>query len=400
MKSRLLNTSLSLNLLLLAMAGYWLVTKYSGNRTLPPNERISKANANTEESAEISKVSTVAATAPVTLRWSDIESEDYPMYVANLRKAGCPDPVLRRIIGAELREMYARKAFALVEDFHRNFWEIAARENVREYFDKTLAQQVNALSKEPDALLNALVGETPRQPSSPAKPAKAPDARFTDFLSAAKLAKLTQVTELFETTSQAIRQSNLSSKEKESQLAELRRKMENDRAALLSPDELAEYELRRSSAASELQQLYGVDFSETELRELAKAIDDFHQQTESQPDNDPATLEQKFQTLLGPARFADLNRARSATYREFYEAASDVSQPSETATELFNLRLRSENHSDEIRADRKKSVEEKQALLDQLEEQVEQTILSRLGPGAYQTYKARNGRWINSLGRL
>ena len=44
--------------------------------------------------------------------------------------------------------------------------------------------------------------------------------------------------------------------------------------------------------------------------------------------------------------------------------------------------------------------EEKQALLDDLQEQVEQTVLTKFGAGAYQSYKARGGRWINSLGRL
>jgi hypothetical protein len=133
---------------------------------------------------------------------------------------------------------------------------------------------------------------------------------------------------------------------------------------------------------------------------LAKAIDDYRRRTDGQAETDPETLDQKLQTVLGPARFAEFNRARSATYRELYDVVSDFGQPSETAAQLFDLRLASEKQCDQIRADKSRTAEEKQALLDGLQEQVEQAFLTKLGTGAYQSYKGRGGQWINSLGRL
>lgn len=361
MKSRWLTLSLGLNLVLLVTAGgYWAGKIYFGNSTpsvIAPSLPSDGGESRGEEDLKVLGQSLTerhhepASEFPAPLRWNELESKDYPTYVANLRQAGCPEPVLRRIIAGELKELHAQKAFALVQDFHRDFWEIAARENVRDYFAKTLAPQVKGLCNEPEAILNKLVGKAPRQlPGEPSNSAH-PDPTRT-----------------------------------------------------MSPDERAEYQLRQSGAAQELQQLYGVDFSENELRNMAKTIDDYHRQTKSQSETeapaDSETLDQKLETVLGPERFADFNRARSASYRELYEMASAFGQPASTAAELFDLRLASEKQSDEIRADKNRPAEEKQVLLDALQDQVEQAFLTKFGAEAYQSYKSRDGRWINSLGRF
>jgi hypothetical protein len=310
---------------------------------------------------------------------------------------------LRRIIGADLRELYARKAFALAKEFHNQFWEIAARENVRNHFKKALEQKVNTVCKEPDALLRQLVGASSGE-STTAPTISPPENRLMNFLPSDKQEQLRQLAERYETQRQEVLQSDFSSEEKVVQLARLQRDMENRQAEILSPEELAEYRLRQSSAASEVQQLYGVDFSGTELRTLARAIDDYHRQLKEQAETDPTagaeTLDQKLQAMLGPERFADFNRARSASFREIYDVTSDFGLPGATAAEVFDLRLQSEKQSNEIRADKNRPAEEKQALLDALQERVELTVLAKFGTPAYQSYKATDGCWINSLGRL
>jgi hypothetical protein len=143
-----------------------------------------------------------------------------------------------------------------------------------------------------------------------------------------------------------------------------------------------------------------VDFTESELRNIANAIEDYHRRANSESETDTETLDQKLQATLGPERFTDFNRARSASYRELYEVVTDFGLPGETAAEIFDLRLTSEKQCDEIRAYRNQSAEEKQALLDDLAEQVEQSVRTKLGAAAFQSYKARDGRWIDGLGRL
>ena len=165
MSSRLLSFSLGLNLVLLGVAGYWGGKRHSDSTTAVQSDQLPGQAAQSRQSLEIASASNMSQPSPTPLRWNEIESKDYPTYVANLRKAGCPEPILRRIISADLKELYAQKAFALLQDFHRDFWEIAARENVQEYFQKTLKQQVESSSKEPDTLLKDTLGEASREPS-------------------------------------------------------------------------------------------------------------------------------------------------------------------------------------------------------------------------------------------
>jgi hypothetical protein len=41
--------------------------------------------------------------------WSQLESADYPIYIANLRSIGCPERTLREIIKADVADLYAQK---------------------------------------------------------------------------------------------------------------------------------------------------------------------------------------------------------------------------------------------------------------------------------------------------
>src|SRR4051794_14374314 len=101
MSSRLLSFSLGLNLLLLGVTGYWAARSPSDGNT--STELILTTN-RVERSVEFTPAVQDVAVALAPLRWDELESEDYPTYLSNLRKAGCPEPVLRRIIGAEVKE--------------------------------------------------------------------------------------------------------------------------------------------------------------------------------------------------------------------------------------------------------------------------------------------------------
>src|SRR5207253_1559882 len=41
--------------------------------------------------------------------WKEVESPDYPTYIANLRDIGCPDQTIRDIIIADVNSLYAQK---------------------------------------------------------------------------------------------------------------------------------------------------------------------------------------------------------------------------------------------------------------------------------------------------
>jgi hypothetical protein len=48
------------------------------------------------------------------LTWSQLESADYPTYIENLRRVGCPELTIREIVRADLNDLFAPKRQALV----------------------------------------------------------------------------------------------------------------------------------------------------------------------------------------------------------------------------------------------------------------------------------------------
>src|SRR6266849_3592669 len=54
--------------------------------------------------------------------WQEIETEDYPTYVANLRDIACPEPTIRDIIIAEINALYAKKQATEIVTPEQQWW--------------------------------------------------------------------------------------------------------------------------------------------------------------------------------------------------------------------------------------------------------------------------------------
>lgn len=48
-------------------------------------------------------------TKAAPFRWQQLDAQDFPTFVKNLRAIGCPEPTVRDIVEGELREIYAQK---------------------------------------------------------------------------------------------------------------------------------------------------------------------------------------------------------------------------------------------------------------------------------------------------
>src|SRR5262249_43019627 len=54
--------------------------------------------------------------------WREVESSDYPTYIANLRQIGCPEQTIRDIIIADVNGMYARKRSTELTTSEQQWW--------------------------------------------------------------------------------------------------------------------------------------------------------------------------------------------------------------------------------------------------------------------------------------
>ena len=54
--------------------------------------------------------------------WREVESDDYPTYVANLRDIGCPEQTLRDIIIADVNGLYTRRRALEILTPEQQWW--------------------------------------------------------------------------------------------------------------------------------------------------------------------------------------------------------------------------------------------------------------------------------------
>src|SRR5580765_4819249 len=54
--------------------------------------------------------------------WVEIESADFPTYIANLRAIGCPEATIRDIIVAEVNQLFARRRATEVVTAEQKWW--------------------------------------------------------------------------------------------------------------------------------------------------------------------------------------------------------------------------------------------------------------------------------------
>ena len=94
--------------------------------------------------------------------WSQIETDDYTRYVANLRAIGCPPGTIRDILEADLNVVFDARARDLADGPSRQFWELMLRKDRFEKLIEEKHNQLKALDEERSELLKSLLGtDTP-----------------------------------------------------------------------------------------------------------------------------------------------------------------------------------------------------------------------------------------------
>jgi hypothetical protein len=131
--SKMLKASVLLNL---ALAGCLLVLVGRRNSTLPStaaDNPLAKPPLSAETPSPSEK----------TFHWSEIESEDYRQYLANLRRIGCPEQTIRDIITTDVDSLYADRRLELAKHFST----------------KELERKIRALRDEETWVVATLFGE-------------------------------------------------------------------------------------------------------------------------------------------------------------------------------------------------------------------------------------------------
>src|ERR1041384_364920 len=209
--------------------------------------------------------------------WSEVESEDYRAYIANLRDIGCPEETIRDIIVADVTEFYERRRLREIVPEDPPWWKGSPQAEVAQ----SITRQQNALDAERRALLTELLG--------PGWEPQRTQLAGMVFFTGPVLSALPEATKL------AVQDIVARSVEREREwrrehlgdpddatLAQFRQATREELAKVLTAEQLEEYLLRWSYNAGNLRrQLAGFEVTPDRFRGLFRALDPLEQQMPS-----------------------------------------------------------------------------------------------------------------------
>lgn len=340
--------------------------------------------------------------------WPALDSGgDLSTLVARLRQAGFPPEIIRAMVLAEMSTRYDSRMRALFEaDPGTPFWKLAS--NFFSTGDKRM-DQYSQLQRERAKLQRELFSD----PFFATDDVTAGQRRQFGNLSRQKIDLIQRIDDDYAEMSAAIRSSTngiLLAEDKE-KLALLARERRADLAAALSPEELADYEMRSAPLTNMLaRQLTGFNASDAEFRAIFQAQQAYSDKVASTAfapgsnfqDRQAAQqqLNEQLKASLGQARYADYVRETDSSFQQLARLAQRENLPPDTAVRAFNVRDSVAQESGRIADDPALSVDQKRAALQSLAERTRNELLGMLGPAAGPTYvKLIDGRWLSMVQR-
>ena len=346
-----------------------------------------------------------ASSAPGRFTWRLLESDDFKVYVANLRSVGCPEQTIQDIIIAEVNKLYAGKEAALrLRPEHLQPWETFG---ASQYAGLERERKFRQLMREKRALLKELLGID--------VPQEMPGlwARSMDSAQEAAYAKLPEgkrelVREIQEQLADKQRELNARTMgfwepEDQQEMMRLQKEYRDALARTLSPGELWDYRLATSPISRNLRsELSAFAPSETEFREIFRMrqqMDDT--MVELSGDNGPEAsrkrgemhqqMEQQVKAMLGEQRYTEYQRSRDRQYRNLTRLARDNGLPPDTANKAYDMNQLAMQESARIRAQPDLSREERDVMLMQMQAELDGTLGKLLGPEVYTRFQRNYG---------
>jgi hypothetical protein len=316
--------------------------------------------------------------------WKSLFDSDLAAFAAKLRAAGLSERVVRAILSAQIDEQFRVREAALLPAKKKlqSWWQT---DTTPVPLQTRLVQL--ALRREKSRLRWIVLGLDPDAPSEEDSP-----------LSAEKLSLARMITGDYEAIRREGFQTRLLMPAEREQLDALQAEKRRELAAVLSPTELADYEMRTSPAVADMRErLHGFDATDAEFPAI---FDYFKNYGAAAKTGLNAAVEQELEkparAALGEERFAEFARAKSYDFRNLSSLAARAGLAPQAAVEVFDLRENIAKESARIGNDPNLPLDEKAAALQALAQNTRAQIVAKLGPAASPAYLKQADLWINA----
>lgn len=336
--------------------------------------------------------------------WSQIESSDYRVYIANLRDIGCPEATIRDIIVAEVNQIFARRRATEVVTSQQQWWRPEPDSAVL----VAASAKLDSLEAEREALLTDLLGpqwESSYYPFPDSPQANPLDGPLLGVLPSESQQAVREV----ERRSRDRRDAYLLSVERrgkepdEADLDRLRQQTRSELAAILTPEQLEEYLLRYSQRANKLRsELLGLDTGPDEFRALFRQRDSVDQELQTLSTATDAAavqrrleLEQKrnaiAEQVLGPAQYREYKLNQDPLYRDSRALAVQIAVPEEKIMPFYNVNQTTELEQQRIRDDTSLTSEQRALALEEVRISHAAALKKLLGDDLFERYQRSAG---------
>jgi hypothetical protein len=316
--------------------------------------------------------------------------------VAALEAAGLSSEVARQLVLGRAMSRYAERMRALQPGGGDGKW----------WKNRSLAgasrEQLAAARREFGEAVSSLLGDD--------LPGFNGDSGSLSFLPAAKRDALRRITQDYDEMMAKFSASGIQLPSDREKLKLLRAERDRDIAALLSPAELAEYELRTSPAAATVRARYGDAIeSEDDFRKifaLQKAFDEKYPREALTGRISPELLQQRaaadrqlqddLRAALGDEKYAALRRASDSDLRNVDSLAQRLNLPPDTTTQVATAREAFAAESQRINSDTSVPLPQRRQQIQELAARARSQLAQTLGAEAGEAY-AQRAPWVSML---
>ena len=348
-------------------------------------------------------------TQPVTAEtWPSITTLSDADYLQRLKREGMSPAMIRMLLQARVAARYADRLKALESTGKDEYWRRSFRfPNNNSGLGPEARRERRALYREMGAEMKAIMGDD-FELASPFERGRR--ERSFGNLPADKVAQIEAINADYQDLRASVSEQTqgVTLPEDRAQLRLLEQEQRADLAAVLTPEELLEYDLRNSGSAQALRmQLMFFDPTEKEYRALAQQRLAFdrqfggaHLSEEEQARKRAAegTLLEQARTVLSPERFADYELVSSQDFRNTAMALSRFNYDQTVAREVFKLRRDITARAAAIEAQSLYSAEQRTAELAALYREASAALTTRLGNETYTAFERQGaGNWLRKL---
>ncbi|MDB6109301.1 MAG: Peptidoglycan-binding LysM [Pedosphaera sp.] len=295
--------------------------------------------------------------------WQQVESEDYPQFIKNLRDIDCPEQTIRDIIVADVNQLFARKRLLEIVTASQQWW----RADPDPGLDQAATAKFQSLEQDRRTLLTTLLGSNWEQAANggPPRPGIVLNGLLLGDLSPEIKQSVLDISTRSQQRTQAYLEAQAKAEKKPdlAEVARIRLQTRNELAQILNPAQLEEFLLRYSQSAATLRRnLHGFEVTQEEFRKLFRASDPLDQQIALNYAGDAPITQQQRATLerqreevlkatLGADRYEEYRMAKDPAYRDAVMAVEQAGAPSGALANVYAINQATAQELDRIRSD-------------------------------------------------